>query len=109
MAPRNRIMPHVKLPLRFPKRTSANTLANRPEFTIQPHPAKTNDPRDLQRELAGDGPQTGAANVFNTPGIQLPNAQQAQNLEQPKSREEVSNDHSDTTSDTQAPGRDEEA
>ncbi|EJT49031.1 hypothetical protein A1Q1_01888 [Trichosporon asahii var. asahii CBS 2479] len=82
-------MPNIKPPLLFPKRAPANPLANRPEFTIQPHPAKTNDPRDLQRELAGGGPQTGAANVFNTPGIQLPNSAQAQNLEQPKSREEL--------------------
>lgn len=79
-------MPHAKLPLRFPKRA----VTNRPEFTIQPHPAKTNDPRDLQRELAGGGPQTGAANAFNTPGIAIPSNEQAQNLEKPKSREEVS-------------------
>lgn len=74
-------MPSVKLPLRFRKRA----LANVPEFTIQPHPATTNDPRDLQRDLQG-----GAPNAFNTPGLQMPNAEQAQNLEKPKSREEVS-------------------
>lgn len=64
-------------------------LANVPEFTIQPHPAKTNDPRDLQRELAGGGSQGGAANVFNTPGLNVPSAQVAEGLEKPKSREEV--------------------
>lgn len=54
------------------------------EFTIQPHPATTNDPADLQRGFGGD------ASAFNATGPHVPSAQIASSLEKPKTREEVS-------------------
>lgn len=79
-------MPPVQLPTRLWKRV----VTNRPEFTIQPHPATTNDPRDLQRELAGGGSQQGGApNIFNAPGAYIPSSETTAGLEKPKSRQEV--------------------
>ncbi|CAK9784208.1 hypothetical protein CC85DRAFT_281763 [Cutaneotrichosporon oleaginosum] len=62
---------------------SGNNQGDNQQFTIQPHPAKTNDPRDLVSDVAGQ------ANVFNTPGIQQLPDNVAQGLEKPKTREEL--------------------
>lgn len=65
-----------------------------PEFTIQPHPAKTNNPADL-----GQDPSQGSSGLVGSnpnalasigPGIQVLTDEQARGLEKPKSREEVS-------------------
>ncbi|KAH8109424.1 hypothetical protein DFH11DRAFT_1548228 [Phellopilus nigrolimitatus] len=47
------------------------------QFSIQPHPAKTNDPADLNGTQAGGGlatAQNPASAVHNTPGPVIPNA-----------------------------------
>ncbi|KAI0002472.1 hypothetical protein BJV74DRAFT_765382 [Russula compacta] len=60
-------------------------------YSIQPHPAKTNDPADL----AGD-PQSGrgltsqaGVGVFNAREPHIPSKDILDNVEQPKSREEL--------------------
>lgn len=65
----------------------ADMFATTPEFTIQPHPATTNDPADLARQ--GESAFAGGSNVFNTPGQNIPTAQVAAALEDPKTRAQV--------------------
>ncbi|KAI0646338.1 hypothetical protein C8Q79DRAFT_1009978 [Trametes meyenii] len=58
-------------------------------FSIQPHPAKTNDPRDLQPSLGGGlntNPEVGA---FHARDPHVPSPQIASNLPPPQSREEL--------------------
>ncbi|KAI0635202.1 hypothetical protein C8Q77DRAFT_1156523 [Trametes polyzona] len=58
-------------------------------FTIQPHPAKTNDPRDLQPSLGGGlntNPEVGA---FHAREPYIPPSQITDNLPPPQSREEL--------------------
>ncbi|RSH77641.1 uncharacterized protein EHS24_003201 [Apiotrichum porosum] len=57
------------------------------QFTIQPHPATTNDPADLARQ--GESAFAGGSNVFNTPGQNIPTAQVAAALEDPKTRAQL--------------------
>lgn len=60
-------------------------------FTIQPHPATTNNPADLTSDPAESGGlQSSSANAYNAKQPHVPEAGVAQQLEQPKSREEVS-------------------
>ncbi|KAL1413655.1 hypothetical protein Q8F55_001433 [Vanrija albida] len=58
------------------------------QFTIQPHPATTNNPADL-----GEGKTPGlvsdAAQAFNTPGVAQLSQGTAAGLEQPKTREQL--------------------
>ncbi|KAE8223680.1 hypothetical protein CF319_g3320 [Tilletia indica] len=60
-------------------------------FTIQPHPAQTNDPSDPANSGSGSAPtaaQAAAAAVSaNNPGPALP--ANASNLEEPASKEEL--------------------
>ncbi|BEI86375.1 hypothetical protein CcaverHIS002_0606620 [Cutaneotrichosporon cavernicola] len=62
---------------------SGNQGDQNQQFTIQPHPATTNDPRDLVGEVQG------GANAFNTPGIQQIPDKVAAALEKPKTRDEL--------------------
>ncbi|KAL1943990.1 hypothetical protein VTO73DRAFT_3808 [Trametes versicolor] len=58
-------------------------------FSIQPHPAMTNDPRDLQPSLGGGlntNPEVGA---FHARDPHVPSPQTASNLPPPQSREEL--------------------
>ncbi|KAI0291967.1 hypothetical protein BC826DRAFT_1020633 [Russula brevipes] len=55
-----------------------------PTYSIQPHPAKTNDPA----ELVG-GPQSGGVGAFQAPGPQIPSQEILNRLEKPKTREEL--------------------
>ncbi|KAI0826584.1 hypothetical protein BC628DRAFT_1373293 [Trametes gibbosa] len=58
-------------------------------FTIQPHPAKTNDPRDLQPSLGGGlntNPELGA---FHARDPYVPSQQIVDNLPPAQSREEL--------------------
>lgn len=82
-------MPFVPLPP-----LSGLTFSPLIEFTIQPHPAKTNNPADLGQDpsqgsqgLVGSNPNALAS---TGPGIQVLTDEQARGLEKPKSREEVS-------------------
>jgi hypothetical protein len=61
-------------------------------FNILPHPAKTNDPSDLQRDdpESHGGLRSSNPNAAAMPGPHIPSKEVAENLEQPKSREEVS-------------------
>ncbi|TDL20348.1 hypothetical protein BD410DRAFT_791155 [Rickenella mellea] len=60
------------------------------QFTIQPHPAKTNNPADLEPPQLGAGlnnkPEFSA---HQTPGPYVPSAAIASNIEPPASREEM--------------------
>ncbi|GHJ86962.1 hypothetical protein NliqN6_3364 [Naganishia liquefaciens] len=63
------------------------------QFSIQPHPAKTNNPADLGQDpsqgssgLVGSNPNAMAS---TGPGIQVLTDEQARGLEKPKSREEL--------------------
>ncbi|EIW72932.1 hypothetical protein TREMEDRAFT_20279, partial [Tremella mesenterica DSM 1558] len=59
-------------------------------FGILPHPAKTNNPADLNQEpKEGGGLQGGSANAYDLPGVYIPDAQIANSLEKPKSSDEV--------------------
>ncbi|KAH9849328.1 hypothetical protein C2E23DRAFT_888282 [Lenzites betulinus] len=58
-------------------------------FTIQPHPAKTNDPRDLQPVLGGGlntNPELGA---FHARDPHVPSQEILQKLPPPQSREQL--------------------
>ncbi|KAL6299348.1 hypothetical protein BKA93DRAFT_699089, partial [Sparassis latifolia] len=59
-------------------------------FHILPHPAKTNDPRDLEGPQLGGGlnsnPEIGA---FHAREPYVPSPALMQNVEQPKTREEL--------------------
>jgi len=59
-------------------------------FSIQPHPAKTNDPKDLDRQGpigAGYGPDS--ANMNYGPGPVMPDAQAQQNMPPVSSRDQL--------------------
>ncbi|KAF7419414.1 hypothetical protein PC9H_002004 [Pleurotus ostreatus] len=57
------------------------------QFTIQPHPAKTNDPNDLKPSV-GFLANAGIA-AHHATGPQIPNQEILNSLEQPLSREEL--------------------
>ncbi|KAF8880521.1 hypothetical protein BD779DRAFT_1446226 [Infundibulicybe gibba] len=64
--------------------------ATEPTFSIQPHPAKSNDPADLQAPQAGGGLASGhAADAHHARGPHVPSAEIAQGLEEPLTREEL--------------------
>ncbi|KAK8844724.1 hypothetical protein IAR55_006574 [Kwoniella newhampshirensis] len=59
-------------------------------FNILPHPAKTNNPADLQDEPATHGGlQSASANAYNARGPHVPSKEIAEGLEQPKTRDEL--------------------
>ncbi|ORY27356.1 hypothetical protein BCR39DRAFT_538451 [Naematelia encephala] len=60
------------------------------QFTIQPHPAKTNNPSDLTSEPAEHGGlQSASANAYNARGPHVPTKEIAQGLEKPKTHDEL--------------------
>ncbi|KZV65133.1 hypothetical protein PENSPDRAFT_656018 [Peniophora sp. CONT] len=61
------------------------------QFSIQPHPAKTNDPADLQGDQPGGGlnSQHEPASAFHARGPYQPPSHITDNLEQPASRDEL--------------------
>ena len=63
---------------------------NNVEFNILPHPAKTNNPADLQDDPAAHGGLQGAGpNAYNAKGPMVPSQEIAEGLEKPKTRDEV--------------------
>jgi len=61
------------------------------EFGILPHPAKTNNPADLQSDPREHGGLQGAgANAYTAKGPHVPSQEIAEGLEKPKTRDEVS-------------------
>ncbi|KAG6831563.1 hypothetical protein H0H92_009482 [Tricholoma furcatifolium] len=60
-------------------------------FSIQPHPATTNDPQDLQRKREpGGGLQTSdPLAAYRTPGPMIPSSEMQAKLEKPLSKEEL--------------------
>ncbi|THG99506.1 hypothetical protein EW145_g7253 [Phellinidium pouzarii] len=63
------------------------------QFSIQPHPAKTNNPVDLQPEPEQGGLASArdpASAVHSTPGPVIPNAEIQQNIPPPASHDELS-------------------
>ncbi|KAI0821468.1 hypothetical protein BC629DRAFT_1461213 [Irpex lacteus] len=60
------------------------------QFSIQPHPARTNDPRDLEPPQVGGGLNSNPEQqAFHTPGPYIPKQELTQNLEKPKGRDEL--------------------
>ncbi|KAF7760256.1 hypothetical protein Agabi119p4_10932 [Agaricus bisporus var. burnettii] len=62
-------------------------------FNILPHPAKTNDPADLQQpseETGGLQSSQGAYSAFQTPGPVKLNPENLKDLPPPKTKEELS-------------------
>ncbi|CAD6575818.1 MAG: hypothetical protein TREMPRED_001500 [Tremellales sp. Tagirdzhanova-0007] len=60
------------------------------QFSILPHPAKTNNPSDLDSEPATQGGlQSASANAYNAKGPHVPSKDVADGLEKPKSRDEL--------------------
>jgi len=57
------------------------------QYSIQPHPAKTNDPADLQRQEGLRSVDPMAAHRAREPYVPSPELQK--NIEEPKSREEL--------------------
>ncbi|WWD22722.1 hypothetical protein CI109_107215 [Kwoniella shandongensis] len=58
-------------------------------FNILPHPAKTNNPADLQDPAQHGGLQSASANAYNAKGPHVPSKEVAEGLEKPKSRDEL--------------------
>ncbi|WVQ64341.1 uncharacterized protein L199_002503 [Kwoniella botswanensis] len=59
-------------------------------FNILPHPAKSNNPADLNSEPAEHGGlQSASYNAYNAKGPHIPSHEIQQGLEKPKSREEL--------------------
>jgi len=59
-------------------------------FTTQPHPAKSNDPADLERPQGGTGLSSNPAiQAHHAKGPYIPSSELTNNLEQPASREEL--------------------
>jgi hypothetical protein len=84
------LSPHSSIPLRGPSRTRTADLSPPAEFNILPHPAKTNNPSDLNSEPATHGGlQSASANAYNARGPHVPAAEVAEGLEKPKGRDEV--------------------
>ncbi|EIN04648.1 hypothetical protein PUNSTDRAFT_76036 [Punctularia strigosozonata HHB-11173 SS5] len=69
---------------------TSNSGSGEQRFGILPHPAKTNDPRDVEGPQLGGGlnsnPEVGA---FHARDPHVPSQQIANNLEKPLSREEL--------------------
>jgi hypothetical protein len=62
------------------------------QCSIQPHPAKSNDPADLNRPQEGSGGGLGSSNpmaAFNTPGPYIPSNEIQNSLENPMGRDEM--------------------
>ncbi|KAI0683276.1 hypothetical protein BC835DRAFT_1296446 [Cytidiella melzeri] len=60
------------------------------QFSIQPHPAQTNNPRDLEPPQPGGGLNSNPEmQAFHTPGPYVPSPSLMQNVEKPKTREEL--------------------
>ncbi|PSR73112.1 hypothetical protein PHLCEN_2v11014 [Hermanssonia centrifuga] len=61
-----------------------------PTYSIQPHPAKTNDPRDLEPPQLGAGLNSNPEQeAFHTPGPYIPSDELRNSLPPPKSRDEL--------------------
>ncbi|KAJ7678131.1 hypothetical protein DFH06DRAFT_1167949 [Mycena polygramma] len=58
-------------------------------FSIQPHPAKTNDPADLQQEQTGGLASNPNAGAFHARDPHVPSQQVMAGLEKPASKEEL--------------------
>ncbi|KAF8880516.1 hypothetical protein BD779DRAFT_1446161 [Infundibulicybe gibba] len=72
------------------KNTNDNTNQGEPAFSIQPHPAKSNDPADLNPPQAGGGLRRGhAEEAFHARDPYIPSQEIQDSLEQPLSREEL--------------------
>ncbi|KAG5645668.1 hypothetical protein DXG03_005506 [Asterophora parasitica] len=74
----------------FPSQATQSAEPQEQQFTTQPHPAKTNDPADLQRQQPGGGLATSdpmAAHHARDPYV--PSQEIQSNLEQPLGRDEL--------------------
>ncbi|KAM5537121.1 hypothetical protein V8D89_009267 [Ganoderma adspersum] len=70
--------------------TTAPTQGQQPVFSILPHPAKTNDPRDLQPPQPGGGLNNNSQfGAFHARGPYIPPANILNNLPPPESKESL--------------------
>jgi len=69
---------------------SPTNNGNESSFNILPHPARTNDPRDLEPPQLGAGLNSNPEQqAFHARGPYKPSQQVMQGVEQPRSREEL--------------------
>ncbi|KAF8994040.1 hypothetical protein BDQ17DRAFT_1311813 [Cyathus striatus] len=66
---------------------TSNSGSNEPTYSIQPHPAKTNDPADLQP--SGGLRNQGGMEAFHARDPYVPSKEIRDNLPEPLSREEL--------------------
>ncbi|GJE92465.1 hypothetical protein PsYK624_086190 [Phanerochaete sordida] len=70
--------------------SNTTTQGQEQQFHTQPHPAKSNDPRDLEPPQLGGGLNTNPElQAFHTPGPYIPNPTMLQSAGQPEGREEL--------------------
>ncbi|KAJ7100679.1 hypothetical protein B0H15DRAFT_943979 [Mycena belliarum] len=67
----------------------AAAAGEEPTLSIQPHPAKSNDPADLQPPQTGGLASNPNDQAFHARDPHVPSAQVMAGLEQPKTREEL--------------------
>jgi len=58
-------------------------------FSIQPHPAKTNDPADLAKGPQSGNVHAGTGGAFHARDPHIPSEDILSRIEQPKTREEL--------------------
>ncbi|OCH84548.1 hypothetical protein OBBRIDRAFT_808152 [Obba rivulosa] len=69
---------------------TAGSQQNEQSFSIQPHPARTNDPRDLQDSPQYSGPNANPdVQAFHTPGPYVPNQELLNKVDRPLGRDEL--------------------
>ncbi|KAJ6466855.1 hypothetical protein C8R45DRAFT_839032 [Mycena sanguinolenta] len=68
---------------------SDSTKNEEPTFSIQPHPAKTNDPADLAPEQTGGLASNPNEQAFHARDPHVPSTQVMASLEKPATREEL--------------------
>jgi len=73
------------------KGKSSKSSPNDNSVSIQPHPAKTNDPADLEQTpgLGGGLKHDPVGQVYNAKGPYIPSEEIRNSLEQPATREEL--------------------
>ncbi|EKM53268.1 uncharacterized protein PHACADRAFT_259497 [Phanerochaete carnosa HHB-10118-sp] len=70
--------------------SSSSSQGQEQQFKTQPHPAKTNNPGDLEPPQLGGGLNTNPElQAFHTPGPYIPNPTLLQNAGEPKTRDEL--------------------
>ncbi|KAF9645655.1 hypothetical protein BDM02DRAFT_3189550 [Thelephora ganbajun] len=70
-------------------KTDSKTSSQEQQFSILPHPAKSNDPRDPEPTKPGAGLNKPGFEAFKTPGPVIPNREALVNAGPPATSEEL--------------------